>query len=213
MSWGKPRRGKRGYHHGNLREALVDAALGLISERGAEAVTLAEVARIAGVSTAAPYRHFADRDALMVEVGKRGFSRFAETLQAATPPGDAAPLDVLQAIGRAYIQFARSEPALYAAMFEGGVPPSANSGLSSEAERAFSSLQETCERLYETLPKEKRAPALMMALHIWALSHGIASLFARSDRGRRPIPVPAEDLLEAGVLIYLHGLGFEQGDD
>jgi AcrR family transcriptional regulator len=212
MNWRNHRRGKRGYHHGNLREALVDAALALIAEQGAEGVTLAEVARMAGVSTAAPYRHFRDRDALMVEVAKRGFDRFADTLHAAIADDDDKPIESLNRIGRAYLQFARTEPALYSAMFEGQITPTMDGGLSIAAERAFGALQDICQQLHDDLPKETRAPALMMALHIWALSHGIASLFARGDRGRRPIPVPAEDLLEAGILIYLHGLGFEQSE-
>ena len=57
------------------------------------------------------------------------------------------------------------------------------------------------------MPAQKRPPALMMSLHIWALSHGVASLFARGDAGRRPLPMSPEDLLEAGVLVYLRGLG------
>jgi len=167
---------------------------------------------MAGVSTAAPYRHFRDRDALMVEVAKRGFDRFADTLRAAIPDDGGKPVESLNRVGRAYLQFARSEPALYSAMFEGQVTPTMDGSLSLAAERAFGALQDICQQLHDELPKEKRAPALMMALHIWAMSHGIASLFARGDRGRRPIPVPAEDLLEAGILIYLHGLGFEQGE-
>ena len=64
-----------------------------------------------------------------------------------------------------------------------------------------------CEALAATLPKERRPPPLMMALHIWSLSHGIAALFGRGDGARRPIPMSPEDLLEAAVLIYLDGLG------
>ncbi|MGE0233619.1 MAG: TetR/AcrR family transcriptional regulator [Flavobacteriaceae bacterium] len=213
MSWRRPDRdeGKRGYHHGNLREALVDAAMALIAERGPEGVTLAEVARMAGVSTAAPYRHFKDRDALMTEVAKRGFSRFADRMRAARHPDGADAVESLMGIGRAYMGFARNEPALYSAMFEGGVSPATDGELRREADRAFEILLTACERIRTTLPEDKRAPALMMALHIWSLSHGVASLFARGDRGRRAIPVPPEDLLEAGTLIYLRGLGYEPG--
>jgi hypothetical protein len=60
------------------------------------------------------------------------------------------------------------------------------------------------------MPPERRPPALMMALHIWALSHGIASLFGRGDAGRRTLPMSPEELLEAGVLVYLHGLGLPE---
>jgi len=68
-------------------------------------------------------------------------------------------------------------------------------------------LREASETLCARLPPGKRPPALMMSLHIWALSHGVASLFARGDSGRRRLPMTPEDLLEAGVLVYLRGLG------
>src|SRR5438067_238108 len=75
------------------------------------------------------------------------------------------------------------------------------------ASRAFEVLRRASETLAALVPPEKRPPALMMSLHIWALSHGIASLFARGDAGRRRLPMPPEELLEAGVLVYLRGLG------
>ncbi len=68
-------------------------------------------------------------------------------------------------------------------------------------------IRQASETLAAKLPKKNRPPALMMALHIWALSHGIASLFAQGDAGRRSVPMPPEELLEAGVLVYLSGLG------
>ncbi|MCK9910827.1 WHG domain-containing protein, partial [Microbacteriaceae bacterium K1510] len=74
-------------------------------------------------------------------------------------------------------------------------------------DRAFNVLRQACEALAATMPKEKRPPSLMMALHIWSLSHGIASLFGRGDAARRTIPMSPDDLLEAAVLIYLDGLG------
>jgi AcrR family transcriptional regulator len=78
MSWQQDGRGgRRGYHHGNLREALIHAALQLISQKGPAGFTFAEAARQAGVGPAAPYRHFRDRDALMADVARRGFERFS----------------------------------------------------------------------------------------------------------------------------------------
>ena len=68
-------------------------------------------------------------------------------------------------------------------------------------------LRTATERLVATMPAQDRPPVLMMALHIWALSHGIASLFGRGDAGRRALPMSPEELLEAAVLIYLRGLG------
>jgi hypothetical protein len=64
--------------------------------------------------------------------------------------------------------------------------------------------------MIERIPPGRRPPALMMALHIWSMSHGIASLFGRGDAGRRKLPMTAEELLEAGTLVYLRGLGFEE---
>ena len=77
------------------------------------------------------------------------------------------------------------------------------------SERAFGVIRAAAERLAAlTPPGVARPPALMMALHIWTLAHGVASLFARGDAARRKLPMSPEDLLEAGVLIYLRGLGF-----
>jgi hypothetical protein len=112
-------------------------------------------------------------------------------------------------VGRAYLAFARNEPAYYSAMFESGVPIDVNPMLSAASERAFAIIRAAAERLAAlTPPGVARPPALMMALHIWSMSHGIASLFGRGDAARRKLPMSAEDLLEAGVLIYLRGLGF-----
>lgn len=212
MNWDNAReRGKRGYHHGNLREALVAAALKLVAEKGPEGVTLAEAARMAGVSPAAPYRHFADRSVLMAAVAREGFTRFKTALEKAAANGNGTPLEALNRIGQAYLAFARQEPALYAAMFEAGVAPSSDPELAREADQAFDVLKQACSSLHAQLPPARRAPALMIALHIWAMAHGIATLFGRGDAARRPTPVSPEELLEAGVLIYLDGLGLRDG--
>lgn len=205
MSWHGPPHGRRGYHHGNLREALVSAALDLIREYGPAGFSFAEAARRAGVSPAAPYRHFRDRDALLSEVARQGFERFADMLAKAWNGGRPNPLKAMDELGRAYLAFAREEPAYYAAMFESGLAPSNDPALQREADRAFNVLKEAAASLSQLLPADKRAPVHMMSLHIWALAHGIASLFG-AGRGR-PTPASPEDLLESAVLIYLQGLG------
>lgn len=209
MTWSRHRHGagRRGYHHGNLKEALIDAALALIAEKGPLGFTFAEAARSAGVSQAAPYRHFRDRDELVADVARRGFERFAADLARAWNEGAPDPMSAFMRVGHAYLAFARTEPAYYAAMFEAGIPLDADPELRELSDRAFAVLRQASEVICARLPKERRPPALMVSLHIWALSHGIASLFARGDRGRRALPMPAEDLLEAGVLTYLQGLG------
>jgi AcrR family transcriptional regulator len=209
MSWSKhgPETGRRGYHHGNLREALIRAALALIAEKGPSGFTFAEAARSAGVSPAAPYRHFRDRDELMADVARRGFERFEADLSAAWTGGLPDPLRAYENLGRAYLAFARNEPAYYSAMFEAGLPLDTDPGLLQASERAFAVLRAASEVLAARMPKESRPPSLMMALHIWALSHGVASLFGRGDSARRKLPMSPEELLEAGVLVYLQGLG------
>jgi AcrR family transcriptional regulator len=212
MSWsGKGNKdksgGRRGYHHGNLREALIQAALDLIKAKGPAGFTFAEAARSAGVSPAAPYRHFRDRDALMADVARQGFERFEAFLKTAWNEGRPDTLTALGNLGKAYLAFARTEPAYYSAMFEAGVPSEDHAALRLASDRAFAIVRTAAEVLCARLPRNKRPPALMVALHIWSLSHGIASLFARGDAGRRKLPMTPEDLLEAAVLIYLDGLG------
>jgi len=212
MSWSRQggrddRDGRRGYHHGNLREALVRAALDLIAQKGPAGFTFADAARWAGVSSAAPYRHFRDRDALLADVARRGFELFEAALRHSWDDGKPDPYRAFENTGRAYLHFARTEPAYYSAMFEAGVSLDSDPGLRDAANQALEVLRHASETLCAGMPPEKRPPALMMSLHIWALSHGIASLFARGDAGRRPLPMSPEDLLEAGVLVYLRGLG------
>jgi AcrR family transcriptional regulator len=199
--------GRRGYHHGNLKEALIAAALELISSKGAAGFTFAEAARQAGVSPAAPYRHYRDRDMLLADVARRGFELFADTLVTAWGSGAPRPRDGLLRMGHAYLAFARTEPAYYAAMFEAGVAVNEHADCRGASDRAFAALRTACEAVVASMPAGPRPPAVMMALHIWSLSHGIASLFARGDNARRPLPMRPEDLLEAGVLVYLDGLG------
>jgi AcrR family transcriptional regulator len=221
MSWSKRKGGgagdgegpwgKRGYHHGNLREALVEGALDLIAEHGPGGLTIAEAARAAGVSPAAPYRHFKDRDELLGEVARRGFERFAAELAAAWNNGAPDPIRAFERLGAAYLTFARAEPAYYAAMFEAGLATDGNPALRQAGDHAFGIVREAAETLIALVPAPGRPPALMVALHVWALAHGIASLFARADPARRKLPMAPEELLEAALLVYLRGVGLAGG--
>ena len=211
MSWNKDEPGERdaprSYHHGNLREALIRAALELIARKGTAGFTFAEAARFAGVSPAAPYRHFRDRDELMASVALRGFEQFEASLARAWDDGRPDVFLALDRLGKAYLEFARAEPAFYSAMFEAGVPAGANPPLREAGERAFSVLRKAADAICAAMPSSGRPPALMVALHIWAMAHGIASLFGRADGARRALPMTPWELLEAQVLVYLRGLG------
>ena len=211
MTWSKDgpggRDAPRGYHHGNLREALIAAALELIATKGIAGFTFAEAARFAGVSPAAPYRHFRDRDDLMASVAERGFEAFEAALTRAWNDGRPDPFVALERLGKAYLEFARAQPAYYSAMFEAGVPVGSDPALREAGDRAFAVLRRAAEAICAAMPSAGRPPALMVALHVWTLAHGVASLFGRGDGARRALPMSAEELLEAGVLVYLRGLG------
>ncbi len=195
------------YHHGNLREAMIEAAVDLIAKSGPNAFTLAEVARAVGVSGAAPYRHFRDRNALVADISRQGFERFAEQLFAAWNDGRPSPAAAVEACGRAYLGFARQEPAFYAAMFEPGFPLEDEPALLTASERAFGVFRLAADAVTRAMPAQGRPPSLMVALHVWSLCHGVASLFIEGPSGpRRKLPMRPEDLLEAGLLIYLQSL-------
>jgi AcrR family transcriptional regulator len=211
MSWSKEGRdGPRGYHHGNLREALIRAALELIAQKGPAGFTFAEAARWAGVSPAAPYRHFRDRDELLASVALRGFEQFEIILARAWDDGRPETFVALERVGKAYLEFARIEQAYYSAMFEAAIPHDSNAELRAAGDRAFAVLRAVAERLCAIVPQQQRPPALMVALHVWAMAHGIASLFGRGDAARRTLPMSPEELLEADMLIYLRGLGIAE---
>jgi len=203
---------RESYHHGNLREALIASALLLIGERGPGGFSFAEVARAVGVSPAAPYRHFRDRNALIAEIARQGYERFTADLERAWAEGKPDPVTAIENCIGAYLDFARREPAFYAAMFEPGFPFDDDAPLLLASERAFGVLRRAAEvacAAYQPGPGQAMGPpAMMVALHIWAMAHGVASLFVgRSERLRRKLPMRAEELLESGVLIYLQSLG------
>ena len=203
---------KRGYHHGNLKQALIDAALNLIEAQGPQGFTLSDAAKSAGVTPAAVYRHFAGRDELIAEIARQGFDIFADLMDHAYNGGKPTALSAFEATGRAYLAFARKFPGHYMAMFESGISLNANPDLARAADRARLVFARAAESLSQHIPADKRPPASMFSAHIWALSHGVVELFARNSPGTAS-PFPPEDLLESGIGIYLRGLGLIAPDD
>jgi AcrR family transcriptional regulator len=197
---------KQGYHHGNLRQALVEAALDLITRQGPTGFTLSEAAKQAGVTPAAVYRHFEGREELIAEAARQGYEIFADVMQYAYDKGQPSALAAFEATGRAYLAFARKYPGHYIAMFESSVAVNRNPELAAAATRARDVLESAARDLSQHIPPDKRPPASMFSAHIWAMSHGVVERFARNSTGTAS-PFPPEDLLESGIGIYLRGLG------
>lgn len=182
--------GRRGYHHGNLREALVEATRMLLAEKGPQGFTLADAARRAGVSPAAPYRHFADREALLAEVARRGFEAFVARLSGS----GAAPGEAFRSMGRAYLAFAREEPGYYSAMFSAALPEGPEGP--PEAQGAFRMLVDAIAASVATRGA-RLDDARSLALQVWGLSHGIATLAASGRLGG--LCEDPESVLDRGV--------------
>ena len=180
------------YHHGDLRAACLSAALELLEEGGATALSLRAVARRARVSPAAPYRHYADREALVSAVAAVGYRELAERL-AAAHPAPSTP-EQLASVGVAYVQFALEQPALFRMMF--GEPCDRDNDERVAATAAVSLyLRELVARCFPQADAEALAPA------IWALVHGLA--FLHLD-GKLDAPTPSA--VADRVTAAIHGL-------
>ncbi|WP_280236069.1 TetR/AcrR family transcriptional regulator [Nocardia cyriacigeorgica] len=156
------------YHHGDLPGALVRAAVELLEEGGASELSLRAAARRAGVSTAAPYRHFADRDALLSAVAAVGYRELATDLVAAHPAPTTA--DDLSAIAIAYVRFALDRPGLFRVMFAEPCDPSSPERLAAtEAIKGY--VDSIARQVFPESDPESMATAL------WALVHGLAFLY------------------------------------
>jgi AcrR family transcriptional regulator len=153
-------RRKRRYHHGDLRAALLQSAEELLEKQGPDAVVLREVARKAGVSHNAPYRHFESREALLAALAAEGFSAFATRMAAAPGPQ----------MGEAYVGFAMERPQLFRLMFGGVVKLGSDERLARAAKGAYEGLVGAFRARGDVAEPEIAAAAA------WSLVHGLAHL-------------------------------------
>ena len=116
-------------------------------------------------------------------------------------------LSAFENLGKAYLAFAREEPASYAVMFGSGLASATAGEAIPAAERSFDVLQRAAAALCRSLPEGERPPIRLMSLHIWAISHGVATLFAQGELQARKVPMSPDEILESAMLIYLKGLG------
>jgi AcrR family transcriptional regulator len=162
------------YHHGNLQEVLLESTISLIAEVGPAGFTLREVARRAGVSHNAPYRHFRDKDALLANVAAQGYKELAQAMRrVADRESDA--LEALKQAGLAYISFALRRPEHFTVMFEAQFSKDSNPEAVAASEHAFAVLIGLVRNCREKgqIPIESD---LDFALLAWTMVHGIAKL-------------------------------------
>lgn len=194
-----PENAKRGtYHHGDLKRALTDAALQLVQEKGPKGFTLREVARRAGVSAAAPYRHFADKAQLLAAAATQGFVQLHETLDATAAATMTNLSEQVLAMGRAYVRWAVTHPDYYQVMFGSELDKTESPEVLTAGERAFDDLLDTivrCQRgglLPVGNPREIAGP-------IWSLLHGVSMLTIGSDLIHVGIREDPEALIERSL--------------
>jgi AcrR family transcriptional regulator len=162
------------YHHGNLREALLQGAVRVIAELGPAAFTLREVARRAGVSHNAPYRHFRDKDALLAAVAAEGFRELTRAMREAGARQSNA-LEKLKQSGLAYVAFALRRPEHFTVMFDAPVCSSKDPEYVQASNEAF----DTLVAYIKNCQAGGQLPAgdtQERVLYAWSLVHGIAKL-------------------------------------
>lgn len=158
------------YHHGDLREALLEAGEIELAERGIEGFSLRGVARRAGVSHAAPAHHFRDANGLLTALATEGFRRFLQRQLQRQKKAEPDPVSQLVASGMGYIDFAMAHPALFRLMFASGRPAHASPELAQAANAAYDQLEADVGRL------KPPVPAMEDVVTVWTLTHGLADL-------------------------------------
>jgi AcrR family transcriptional regulator len=191
------------YHHGDLKRALTHAALSLVAERGPKGFTLTEAARRAGVSAAAPYRHFADKAHLLATVAEQGFLELHTALTTTAADAASDPAARLISIGRAYVRWAVDHPDHYRVMFGADNDKAQHPSLAVAAGQAFGDLLDVIT-LCQAAGKLRGQEPGQVAGPLWSLVHGIASLAIDGELRNVGIDQDPEDMV-ADALSALFG--------
>ena len=185
---------KAGYHHGDLRRQLVVAGWRLVGREGADAFRLADAAKLAGVSPAAPYRHFRDRQALLAAVADEGFARLGARAAAAVERHEGGSLEAVCAVGSAYIDFARDEPNVFRLMFA----PHEGAGDDGPSPEGAAAYEVLIGQVAAHLGLAPDAPeVLATALSLWMYVHGFASLLIDDQLGVGRLEIDVATMLRA----------------
>ena len=189
------------YHHGDLKRALTSAALSLVAEKGPKGFTLTEAARRAGVSAAAPYRHFADKAELMAAVAEQGFLDLHADLTAAADAASEPRARVIE-LGRVYVRWAVTHPDYYHVMFGAEISKTGHPTLEVAAEQAFGDLLDAIARCQEAGIGQGQDPREVAAA-LWSLVHGVASLAIGGELRAVGIQQDPEAMIEGAVAALL----------
>lgn len=193
------------YHHGDLKRALTEAALALVAEKGPKGFTLSEAARRAGVSLAAPYRHFTDKADLLAAVAEQGFVELHQALQTAAE-GVSDPRARMLEMARGYVRWAVTHPDYYQVMFGAETKDKAeHPGLQVAGAKAFGTLLEEVTHGLAA-GAIRGANPLHVAGPVWSMIHGVASLAISGDLRHVGIDEQPEDLAARAANDLLDGL-------
>lgn len=193
------------YHHGNLRLALLNAAIEQIKEVGVEKLSLRGIARTVGVSQTAPYRHFKDKNQLLADVAAQAFGELYERSRSLIDP-NASALENIQVTGMAYLQYAIENPEKYRLLFGNTIQNRRSYSAMVEAgEQSFRILIDQVERGIEAgdfIP----GCSLLLANTLWTQVHGAASLVLDGFYEDRELPMSFDDFLKAQIMIASRAL-------
>lgn len=196
---------RAGYHHGNLEEALVAAVRRLVERDGAAAFSIAEACKMAGVSTAAPYRHFRDKRDILAHVARAGFldlTAAMETARDGMSPDDAAGR--IAGLGKAYVAFALAHPETFALMFGSGPDLKDDEKVGPVGAACFNVLiGEVARFLGHAAPEHE---AMELSVMLWSFVHGVAALARGRDYQVARIPVETDRLIERATRAVLAGI-------
>lgn len=201
---------RRGYHHGNLRSAIMTTAIDLVAEKGVSGFTLSEIARLLGVSAGAPYRHFENGEAVLVAVQEQAFTDLADQMESVTLLS-ARPQEALFDLVRAYLVFAQESPSRYGIMFAGALRARGrqSAALRTSIDRAVATLMRTLEEL--------KLPGLDLkegADRVWVVAHGVASAAVNGVLADELDSLEASERMARAILLdWLRGVRAAQATE
>lgn len=197
--------GNDSYHHGNLKLALLDAAIAQIKDVGVEKLSMRGVARTVGVSQTAPYRHFKDKNHLLADIAAQAFTELYQRNFSLINP-NASAMENIQAVAIDYLQFAKDNPEKYRLLFGSSIENRSNyNSLVEAGEQSFQLLIDQVER---GIARQEfiSGCSLLLANTLWTQVHGAASLILDGFYQNRELPMPFDDFLKAQLMIASRAL-------